>query len=266
MAPLQEYFHSVEDVWAIVIVCAVLLGCGVYWGLSRCSWRSWKQFSDDEDGASYAIPYVMTFPIYLLIVCLILQGAMILMVKMGSIYAAYTAARSAVVWQSAGTAAEARSKARRAAVAAMTPFASSDKRHQKAFLVTPFPTPDAIIYYDAYARAAKENRQQDPGKVNPAIRNPSRIASANYITTKYNFASRAVSLDLTPAGAWNSDVEATLRYEMPMSVPGAGRILGRPWLPQRFYSRLIESRVTLPSETPRTPDGQIGIGYDPRQL
>ena len=85
-----------------------------YRAASTCSCAGLKRFAGDERGSAYVLPYVMTFPIYFLLVCIMIQATMIIMVKMGVQYAAYAASRSAIVWSS------------------VEPHKSASERHEKA--------------------------------------------------------------------------------------------------------------------------------------
>jgi len=70
----------------------------------------------------------MVMPIYILLLCLVIETTMGLIAKIGTVYSAYAAARNAIVYSSIDPA-SADERARHAAVRAMVPFASSGQRH-----------------------------------------------------------------------------------------------------------------------------------------
>jgi len=257
----SEFIYGVEDVWLIWLTSLVLFALLIRSGLKRVRWSNPRSFLRDEHGASYALSYVLTFPIYLLVVCVMMQATMILLCKMGTVYAAYAAARAAVVWRSVepdaaspdGGKALALNKARQAAVRAMTPFASSYGRHLtwKGANVN---STEAKAYFEAYQKYS-----------------PDDLAREVYVKSKYAFAEKATTVTITgEPNEWNKDVKAEVTYDMPMSIPGAGRILGQGSA-ANFFNRPITSTAVLTSETPVSTDetpadrkGRLGIPYDPR--
>jgi len=280
MIDLDEYVRSVGDVWIIWLGSLLLLACLVYRATARLGWRRLKRLCTDERGASYALPYVLTFPIYLLLVCLMIQATMMLIVKMGTVYAAYAAARSAIVWRSAEPFAASNARARavaqknayRAAAMAMAPFGSGHPEHYRrmfggghtSYFQHWFPSTLADRGgWGLYYRLQQDNARRDRLRPSQIIPDPQAAAPRRYVERKARFALRAtrVVLDTGP-NRWNAPVTARVTYEMPMSIPGAGRILGRPGATRRFYSRFITSTVRLPSETPKSANRRIGIDYD----
>ena len=111
---------------------------------------SLRQFCNDEEGAAYTLSYVMVIPVYALLICLIIETVLMLTAKLGTVYAAYAAVRTASVWSSHTTWEKAKEKAERAAFQSMTPFASGTQP-----LLSNIPTEsealaDGLIYYAAY--------------------------------------------------------------------------------------------------------------------
>jgi hypothetical protein len=276
----REIFRSVEDVWVVW-----LLGGGVLaWLIARAGrprrWRHFASFLADERGASYALPYVLTFPFYVLLICVFIQATMILMVKMGSIYAAYAAARSAVVWRSAepyaaddSTAAGfATDRAQRAAALAMTPMATSLNAHFLAVAAhRPFASPRVAqsvvlcpLYYGAYTKMLGLNVQSRSGASGPSFIPSGEFnspASETYVAAKLRYALMATDVDLTiENNEFNADLKATVSYVMPMHVPGVGRFLGQGPA-SMYYARTITSSAVLPLETPLSDNKRLGIPY-----
>jgi hypothetical protein len=160
-------------------------------------------------------------------------------------YAVYAAARAQIVWQVANPA-RFDEPARTAAVQAMVPFASSSRLHAAGAGIAGLPSPEALLYVQAYHHV---------------VRGP---APDDYLAAKYEFARRATRVTSTgrPARS-DGDVTVTVTYEMPLHIPGAGRLLGGPasWPGARFRTRTIVSRATLPGEGARNPTQTLGIDY-----
>ena len=68
-----EIFRSVGDVWIVWISSLALLACLIRRALRRMHWPRFRRFLSDERGSTYALPYVMAFPVYLMLVCLMIQ-------------------------------------------------------------------------------------------------------------------------------------------------------------------------------------------------
>src|SRR6185437_5924062 len=83
-----------------------------------------RHFIADENGAAYTLSYVMVIPVYAILICMIIETVLMLSAKLGTVYAAYSAARTASVWSSATTWDKTLAKAKQAAVQSMVPFAS----------------------------------------------------------------------------------------------------------------------------------------------
>jgi Flp pilus assembly protein TadG len=272
----QQITASIVDVWVFWLMSVSVVSALTYCGLARSRWSSAREFCSDEGGASYALPYVLTFPIYMLIVCIMIQATLILMTKIGSIYAAFAASRAAVVWRSSDPEDDdesyenARFRATRAAVIAMTPYASSSPGHQQGLIpmqivprVQAMALVDRIAYLQLYKRLAERNANAATGDVTSyIIRDKDGIAKDEYVLNKFDYALKAteVSFDRDPVN-WNEDLSVTVTYRMPMLIPGAGRILGQSG--RAFYARDIVSTVVLPAETPRSENRTLGIPYTP---
>lgn len=203
-----EYFRSVEHVWVIWVVSLVSLVYLTYRILRGFRWQDCKAILSEEDGAAYSLSYVMCLPLYLILVCLIIEGTLVLIVKMGTIYAAYAGARAEIAWRSLDPA-RANDKRNQAAIQALAPFASSSQLHAKGAGVSDAPGSAAT----RYLAACKEYS----GSGTPT----------RYMMAKYRYAEKATRTEMrTTSSEWDADVIVTVTYEMPFHVPGVGRILG----------------------------------------
>ena len=204
----------------------------------------------DEDGAAYTLSYVMVIPMYALLMCAIVEMALMLTAKLGTTYAAYAAARSASVWSSATEWEKAEKRAKRAAIQAMVPFASGTQEN-------PIPAPpakipddvrslltDYLAFRGAYETYAKEKVPED------------------YLNQKYAYAvmNTDVQFEGGKPAKWDSPITAKVTYKFPFNVPGIGIIFGKKDLLGRYYFP-ISSVVSLPNEGPQNDANTIGIGY-----
>lgn len=199
----------------------------------------------DEAGAAYTLSYVMVIPFYALLICLIIESALMLTAKLGTVYAAYAAARSATVWSSATTWEKAQKKAREAAFKSMTPFASGMHLGVRDLASVPA-AEEAGRFWLAYQAFAKDT------------------VSNKYLASKYSYARRNVNVEFSgPPATWKSDIKVKVSYDFPFNVPGIGRMLGKPKFDGTGinYYYTISSEVSLPNEGPKDGLKTIGIGY-----
>ncbi len=63
---------------------------------------SWRRFAACEDGASVMLDFILVFPLFTMIVLVVVQLALMINARIVVGYAAYTAARSAIVWLDEG--------------------------------------------------------------------------------------------------------------------------------------------------------------------
>jgi len=197
-----------------------------------------RRLAIDEDGAAYTLSYVMVIPMYAILICLIIESVLMLTAKLGTVYSAFAAARTASVWSSATTWEKTMVKAKAAATKSMTPFASGTHGGLAAAASI-----DAIAYAGAYHAYAK------------------RPISDKFLMSKYGYAKQHVQVEIAgPPTAWNADITAKVTYEFPFNIPGIGRMLGRRGSDGRFYYT-ITSAATMPNEGPQDDRKTIGIGY-----
>ncbi len=200
-----------------------------------------REFARDEEGSAYTLSYVMVIPVYALLICLIIETSLMLTAKLGTVYAAYAAARSASVWSSATTWEKAQEKAQHAAIKTMTPFASGTQNFLNSAAVDA--VPDAAMYVATYQLYAK------------------KPVSIQYLLKKYGYAVLHTKVEIEgPPATWDAEIKAKVTYEFPFNVPGIGRIIGHVGDDGRYYFS-ITSEVTLPNEGPQNDEKTIGIGY-----
>ena len=286
-------YESVKDVWIVWLAstfCVVLL---MYRALARLSWKSFARFTRDESGASYVLPYIMTLPWMMLLFCVMIQSTLILLVKFGTVYAAYASARSLVVWDASDPESDDKSKsnaryhADRAAMLAMTPFASGYSSHlnrifpgvlartvqsgriPRAGLETVALDTLLRLYRGAYQRLGASHNESSGHS--PILRRPNSLLSDQYVRNKLIFAAMATSVayDDKIAG-WNEDRKVSVKFIMPMHIPGAARFLANQragsLLAPTYMVREVTTTISLPSESPKTDNNQLNVPYFPSFL
>lgn len=205
-------------------------------------WAAVRQFASDEEGAAYSLSFVMVIPIYALLMCLIIEAALILTAKLGTVYAAFAAARTASVWSSHTTWEKTMEKANRAALKTMVPFSSGTQGFLSSRPSDTQTVKDGLFYLGAYHAYASEPQ------------------SDKYIAFKYGYASRNVKLKIEgPPEKSDTPITATVTYQFPFNIPGIARILGEKGPDGYFFN--ISSTATIPNEGPRDNRKTIGIGY-----
>ncbi|MCE9603761.1 MAG: pilus assembly protein [Planctomycetia bacterium] len=253
MNPFTEIFRSVEVVWLLWLLSIV--GAGWCWrAIARCPVRrSPRELVACEAGVSYTLGFVITIPIFALLICLVVDLSLILVTKIGTMYAAYAAARSAVVWAPSGVGSDVvEAKARLAAVQAMTPFASGTAAHAPQIAVPP-EAAEFVAAYRAYAA------------------NPLNDA---YLTSKYRYAAWASSLEVAGGKVPADNLRLTLDYRAPFHLPGIGRLLGARQSADGPFVMSVRSVVELESHAPHGPSAAggtttnaarpLGISYVPQ--
>lgn len=239
MIPPFEFFRSVEAVWLIWIVSLVLLTLLIRHAFGGWNRLDFKRLLTCEDGSMYTVSYVLAFPLFMLLVCAVVQATMVLVVKMGTVYASFASARASIVWMEAdpttGGEGTRRERIKHAAVNAMTPFASSSKIHAQRLGISAFDSIDGAAkmyaHYKLYSGGA---------------------APYQYIARKYRCAQSQTSVTPNPKSISPNDsrdnqpIEMTLKYRMPLHIPWFAKLVGHSdgILP-------IETRVTLAFEGAR---------------
>lgn len=201
-----------------------------------------RRFARDEEGAAYALSFVMVIPIYALLMCLIIEAALILTAKLGTVYAAFGAARTASVWSSHTTWEKTQEKANRAALIAMVPFASGTQSFRASVPTSGETVADGVVYWGVYQAYAKDPQ------------------SDKYLAAKYGYASRNVKVEIEgPPEKSDSPITAKVTYQFPFNVPAIGPLLGKKGPDGYFFN--LTSTATIPNEGPRDDRKTIGIGY-----
>lgn len=261
----SELFESVADVWLVWLVSSSFVAVITYRAIRTANWRSIASFMQDDRGASYAIPYVMTFPVFLLFICWTIQSSLILITKFGSVHSAHRAARTAVVWRSANPDgqsqgwSDASDRAQRSAALSMAPFATGYSRFRVLYVDYPGAISRAVtasFYAPAYSQLYEMLASEtDAGNSLPR---------GSYVRQKYQYAAAMTTVSMEEAeNRFNADLTVTVNHRMPLVVPLTGRLLGNIHFSGRAYYRDVPATVVMQLETPETPDRGLGIAYDP---
>ena len=201
--------------------------------------RMLQRAAFDDEGAAYTISYLMVVPLYLVTVYAIVETCLVFNARLGVTYAAYAAARAAVVRPGEASSS---SVIERAGVLAFVPFA-----HSVADKGTTGSGGDEDRLLRLHSVAAGQAGLN--------------VGGQRRLRRQYRYASIAihVSADLDRQGQpWEEDVEVAVRYEYPFTFPIIGRLLGSR-TPDGRYVRMIEGRATLPMENPSNERNSLGI-------
>ena len=86
---------SIFVIWLVSAVTCV----AITWRAKRAiSWCQLCSLHKDERGGAYTLSYVMVIPIYLIAFCFVVETTFMLIAKLGTNYASFAAARTAIVW------------------------------------------------------------------------------------------------------------------------------------------------------------------------
>ena len=190
----------------------------------------------DEDGGAYTLSYVMVIPILMLLTCVAIETALMMGAKVGTSYAAYSGARTAIVWSSASDNwSETEAKIEKAAIQSFVPFASG--------MGSTGSTPDeANEYAKSYTSFASEP------------------VAEGYVRAKYANAVKRLTITVDgPPDVHDSDISVTVEYRFRFNIPGIGKLFGEA--DGEGYSFPLSTTATLQNEGPKNEDQELGIGY-----
>jgi hypothetical protein len=272
----KSYTESVLDIW-LVWGAALAMLLLVTWRLSA-RWPAPSAISlwRHERGAAYTLSVTILLPVYIVIIGTVIECSLMLVVKMGSMHAAFAAARAASVWLPAEVSDEKRLlMIHWAAAQGIAPYASSREPH-------------LVGIEPAWSDLADDNAQYEA-----AINSLSDVPMpSGYMAKKRRYALSATRLQIT-VDEWRSErqiaspdgrvvveyvgrkretedvashapITVTLTYEKPIDLPGVGVFLGHiaSWTGSRCYTREISTTVTLEKEGPKSRNQTLGIHYD----
>ncbi len=230
---------SIFTIWLVSAVTCVAITLRAKRAIS---WRQLFLLHKDERGGAYTLSYVMVIPIYLVAFCFVVETTFMLIAKLGTNYASFAAARTAIVWLPFGG----EDKIDVAAKQAFVPFASG---------LRPSPSGADSRGKQQYLKAYQEYC----GKIG----SPADYVS--FIGRKYDYAHAAVSTSteiIAHEEKWDEDIAVTVTYEFPFSVPIVGRLMGRHKSEDLFVYD-IRSTTTLQIENPQNDEKKLGINYVP---
>lgn len=238
---VRELFRSVEVIWVIWLASSLAASFWTAWIVTRFSWPGFRGLLRDERGAAYSLGYVMTIPFYLVFILLVIETTFLLVAKTGTVYAAYAGARTAIVWGSATTPADAEARVQRAARQAMIPFASGTGSRGKN------------MSQGAATGRTRELLDIYQGRT-------SRPGSLTYFLSKADYVNRATVTTSGPPATSDADLRVTIDYPYRFNVPGIGQVLGRLGGDGAYFYP-IRSTIALQSEAPQNAEQTLGIRY-----
>ncbi len=238
--------QSIEGLWLVWIVSAAICTLLTVKAIRGLRWRHMRDMNADEAGAAYTLSYVMIIPLYMLLMCLMIETPLIMSAKLGTVYSGYASARSASVWSSATEWKEAEKKAKLAGLKAFIPFASGTQ----PIYAGGVPKPEERRMLFTYAKAYMVANGTE-----------GRVELPYYLGKKASYASKHFKVELKEPESWDSDIVVTTTYEFPFNVPGIGRLLGKKRTFDGRYVYPITTQVTLQNEAPQNDEQTLGIGY-----
>jgi hypothetical protein len=261
MGGLSEWTRGVEWVCAAWLLGVLVLLRGVQLAARRVRPGRLRDLAHGEDGVSYTLAYVLVIPFYLAFLSLVFETTMLLVAKIGTLYAAHAGARSAVVWVSARPAGLWSERVEQSIRSAMAPFVSARAREiATARRLPPIAATrqagEFVLAYKYYVGLGAVRSGGGPSGTRGD-------APAEYWIRKYlNAAARTrfqVQGDPSQPGG---PITVTVTYSAPMLIPGLNRFFSQgPRWPSEFD---IVSRATLPNEAPTSSDHTLGIDYRSR--
>ena len=99
----RETLISCAPYVAAIVALLMCQGLLLRFSQTRLQWAQLRKLHRDERGAVQSLSFVLTLPVFMFIMMFIVQLALITMGRISVEYAAYAAARSAIVWYPANT-------------------------------------------------------------------------------------------------------------------------------------------------------------------
>lgn len=194
-----------------------------------------RKLAGDEHGGAYTLSYVMVIPVLMLLTCVIVESTAMMCAKVGTVYAAYSGARTAAVWSSTSQNwPNAEDRIEQAAVKSFVPFAGGTGSNGSA-------PNESTDYARAYAAFADEPAE-------------------SYIKAKYANAIRRMTVTTNgPPSSHDSDIRVTVEYRFRFNIPGIGKLLGEKDADGYYFP--LSSTATLQNEGPKNRRQDLGIGY-----
>lgn len=221
------------------------------------------------------LPLVLTIPIYVLLIAMIIECTLLLTAKVGSVGAAYSAARAAAVWlpyenampQDAAdyTPLEHRqTMVRLAAARAIFPYASGSKSHASALGLDPFVVATAKQQIEVF-RAYSGNSKFD---VEYLRRKFAYAYNCSTLEIKYLHPENEEVYGSSQVPAFNAKIELTLRYEAPIHTFGIARLFGQRSQSGKHFVRPIVTTVMIENEgvKPSHDIAKLGAGSSSQSL
>lgn len=255
-----HYITGIEDVWLALLISLFSVTHLTAKLIIAFKVRRLSTLHREQTGATYMLPLVLTIPIYVLFITMIIECTLLLTAKVGSVGAAYSAARAAAVWlpyenampQDAPdyTPLENRqTMVRLAAARAMFPYASGAPSHASDVVLDEFVAATANQQIAVF-RAYSGNQNFD----------------AEYLTRKFAYAYNSSTVEikyLDPVSggeyadnevpAFNAKIQLTLRYEAPIHTYGIGRLFGERSQFGKHFIRPAVTTVTIENEGVKKP-------------
>lgn len=204
-----------------------------------------------EEGAAYTMSVAIVIPFYVLMIATIIELSLVMVVKLGTLNAAYAAARAASVWQPAEIDPQLRERmVHLAASQALAPFASSKELHLE-------PT----------GRLSEVGNDEDDAFREAFLRFSDGFADGAYMPRKRQYALAATEVEMEfikPDVPSEAAVKVTVTYQKPIDLPVIGHLLGRraSWPNSYFFTLPVVSTAAMQLEIPKSTSRTLGIRYD----
>lgn len=239
---IHSFIDGFEGIWALWLI-SLTLGVVVIWRLvkkrSRFRWAELR----GEQGVSYTLSFVITMPVYALILVTIAETTMLVLAKVGTVYAAYAGSRSLVVWETMQPSNLRDDRVRQAVVTALSPFVISSNASGSE---NGTPPGNAQKHAESYVDQLEEFSGET-------------VRREKLINHVKNVSARTTITPQIPNRRHGEEAWVDVEFRAPLFTPGAARLLD----PDRKYpyEYPIKSSVRMTLECPETPDQKLGIDY-----
>jgi len=243
MATLRELVRGIETVWLVWGLS--LFGCfglAVRWA-QKTRLRSLHEVWKGESGLSYTLSFMLTVPLYLMLCCIFFETSLLLLAKLGTVYASYAGARSAIVWESMPSPDMRADRFRQSVVTALAPFCFQARNPGTPPTV---PQMSAQLHAEEYVEALETFSLT-------TVRRAMQLQHFLDVDAKTDLPT--VSVQHIPG----AELTVVVTYRASVFTPLMAKFLDPDHtLPYEFP---ISSQTTLNLEYPTSDDGRLGIEY-----
>jgi hypothetical protein len=265
MNALSHMISGSLDLWFVLFLSIFSVAWLTKRFIHACHARSLRRLANDQVGATYMLPLVLTAPFYVLLIAMIVECTLLLTQKIGAVGAAYSAARAAAVWLPYDNAMpqdapdytpleNRQTMVRLAAARALFPYASGSNAHVGSESLPEIVKQTGKQQIEAFRTYANNSRFEDEY----LARKFAYAFRGTKVTIKYLNPESGKEYGRQDVPAFNAKIRLTLHYEAAIHTMGVGRLLGQRSAVGSYFVHPTVTTVMLENEGVKASGSSIG--------